>query len=264
MQGTGEAPHPTRFAGHLPLRGEGFWRDGGRIISAPTGDAGGDHLIRPAARATIRGCRPAYAENSPLDCFPGAAAPLKGKAFGGVMMSEDRKAEARQRYVTGTESLAAIGKALGISENTMGKWCREGKWVQERKKFQKRAARKAINKAVDKKAKELARLLEASECMESALVKAARAFDSDMDRNSAKFANGQMRGRNIESLSKAIRAQLDTRMLISGIMSAADREKIELMKRKQELEERKEQQEREQEAGGVKIVMDRDVEELAE
>ena len=179
-------------------------------------------------------------------------------------MSEDRKAEARQRYVTGVESLAAIGKVLGISENTMGKWCREGKWVQERKKFQRRAARKAINKAVDKKARELARLLEASECMESALVKAARAFDNDMDRNSAKFANGQMRGRNFESLSKAIRAQVDTRMLISGIMSAADQEKIGLMKRKQELEERKEQQEREQEAGGVKIVMDQDVEELAE
>lgn len=179
-------------------------------------------------------------------------------------MSEDKKAEARQRYVTGVESLAAIGKALGISENTMGKWCREGKWVQERKKFQKRAARKAINKAVDKKARELARLLEASECMESALVKAARAFDSDMDRNSAKFANGQMRGRNIESLSKAIRAQVDTRMLISGIMSAADRERIDLMRKKQELEERKEMQQQEQEAGGVRIVMDQDVEELAE
>lgn len=179
-------------------------------------------------------------------------------------MSEDKKAEARQRYVTGTESLAAIGAALGISENTMGKWCREGKWVQERKKFQKRAARKAINKAVDKKAKELARLLEASECMESALVKAARAFDSDMDRNSAKFANGQMRGRNIESLSKAIKTQLDTRMLISGIMSTADRERIDLMRKKQELEERKEKQQQEQEAGGVKIVMAQDVEELAE
>ena len=179
-------------------------------------------------------------------------------------MSEDRKAEARQRYVTGTESLAAIGKALGISENTMGKWCREGKWVQERKKFQKRAARKAINKAVDKKARELARLLEASECMESALVKAARAFDRDMDKNSGRFANGEMRGRNIESLSKAIKNQLDTRMLISGIMSAEDQEKIALMKRKQEMEERKEQQEREQENGGVRIVMDRDVEELAE
>ena len=179
-------------------------------------------------------------------------------------MSEDKKAEARQRYVTGVESLKTIGEALGISENTMGKWCREGKWVQERKKFQKRAARKAINKAVDKKARELARLLEASECMESALVKAARAFDSDMDRNSAKFASGQMRGKNIESLSKAIKNQLDTRMLISGIMSAGEREKIELMKRKQELEERKEAQQREQETGGVKIVMDRDVEELAE
>lgn len=179
-------------------------------------------------------------------------------------MSEDKKVEAWQRYVTGVESLKTIGEALGISENTMGKWCREGKWVQERKKFQKRAARKAINKAVDKKARELARLLEASECMESALVKAARAFDSDMDKNSAKFANGQMRGKNIESLSKAIKNQLDTRMLISGIMSVGEREKIELMKRKQELEERKEAQQREQENGGVKIVMDRDVEELAE
>ncbi len=179
-------------------------------------------------------------------------------------MSEDKKAEARQRYVTGVESLAAIGAALEISENTMGKWCRAGKWVQERKKFQKRAARKAINKAVDKKARELARLLEASECMESALVKAARAFDSDMDKNSAKFANGQMRGRNIESLSKAIKNQLDTRMLISGIMSAADREKIDLMRKKQEMEERKEMQQQEQEAGGVRIVMDQAVEELAE
>ena len=85
-----------------------------------------------------------------------------------------------------------------------------------------------------------------------------------MDKNSAKFANGMMRGRNIESLSKAIKNQLDTRMLISGIMSAADQEKIALMKKKQELEEWKEKQQQEQEAGGVKIVMDQDVEELAE
>ncbi|MBR0406647.1 MAG: hypothetical protein IJI53_01275, partial [Clostridia bacterium] len=35
-----------------------------------------------SAQATFRGCRPAFAENDPLDHFPGASAPLKGKAFG--------------------------------------------------------------------------------------------------------------------------------------------------------------------------------------
>ena len=36
----------------------------------------------PALRATIRGCRPAYTENDPLDHFPGASLPLEGKALG--------------------------------------------------------------------------------------------------------------------------------------------------------------------------------------
>ena len=39
-------------------------------------------LIVGSAPDSFRGCRPAFAENSPLDCFPGASAPLKGKAFG--------------------------------------------------------------------------------------------------------------------------------------------------------------------------------------
>ena len=34
-----------------------------------------------ASADTIRGCRPAYAENSPPDCFPGAPAPCQGKAW---------------------------------------------------------------------------------------------------------------------------------------------------------------------------------------
>ena len=40
------------------------------------------HLIRPFGALT-GACRPGLAENSTLDCFPGAAALLKGKAFGG-------------------------------------------------------------------------------------------------------------------------------------------------------------------------------------
>ena len=114
-----------------------------------------------------------------------------------------------------------------------------------------------------KRAKELSKLLEASDSMENALVKAAKAFEGDLDKNAWRYANGEHRAKNLESLSKAINKQVESRMRISGLMTRADEEKIALLMRKLEMEERKEAQEREQN-GGVRLMLDGGVEELAE
>ena len=66
---------------------------------------------------------------------------------------------------------------------------------------------------------------------------------------------------NLNHIVAAIGKQAETWMMLSGIMARDEEEKIALMRRKQSLEERKEQQEA---SSGLGIVMDKETGELAE
>ena len=179
-------------------------------------------------------------------------------------MSEDRRMEAEQRYIAGAETLAELAKALGVPLNTLKRWCKAGGWVKKREKARKRAMRKAVTRATDKKARELARLLEASDHLERALVLSAAAFAEAMTESPGDIVDGKKRAANLERVSKAVNMQVASRMLISGVLSAADREKIDLLRRKQEMEERKEAQAQALEQGGVTIRLEQAAEELSE
>ena len=161
----------------------------------------------------------------------------------GESMNEGQRMEAEQRYISGNETLAELAANTKIPLANLKRWCKQYEWVKKREKFQKRALRKATTKAADKKARELARLLEASDAMENALVMAAKAMAAEMANSPGEIPDGKFRAANIDSLAKAIGRQVESRMLISGVMAAADREKIDLLKRKQEMDERKERQE---------------------
>ncbi|MBR0406850.1 MAG: hypothetical protein IJI53_02325 [Clostridia bacterium] len=176
-------------------------------------------------------------------------------------MSESRREEARTRYISGDETLRTLSAALGVGERTLQKWSKEDGWREKRKKFRERAARKAATKLVGKKAKELEKLLDASDHFESALQKAAAALDED--RHPERIADGKMRGKNMESLARAIEAQVNSRMMISGLLTRAEKEKLDLMRRKLEMEERKDKQEREENKDAVTIIMDERTKELA-
>ena len=89
-------------------------------------------------------------------------------------------------------------------------------------------------------------------------------FDAGAFFGAPDYADPIGNGVSIRRARFAIKAQVDSRMLISGLMTEAERQKIDLLRRKQAMEERKEAMQREQEAGTVRVVMEKDVEELAE
>lgn len=177
-------------------------------------------------------------------------------------MSDDRRMEAEQRYVAGTMTLRALSQDMGVPLSSLQRWCKADNWVKKREKARKRALRKAVTRATDKKAKELSRLLEASDAMERALLTSAKAFESAMLENPVEIVDGKTRAVNISSVTHAIGRQLESRMLLEGMMNAVDREKIALLKRKQEMDERKEAQAREAENGGAVIRLEGEAEDL--
>ena len=182
----------------------------------------------------------------------------------GVKYVDGRQTEAEQKYIAGGMTLRALAEETGIPFSTISRWSKAGSWTKKREKFQKRALRKAATRAVDKRAKELAKLLEASGEIEEALLLAARAFRAQMisDETGEKVTDGKTRAANLSSVTHALGRQAETRMLLSGILTMADREKLELLRRKQDMEERREQAE--QLTGGldVRLIVDPDEEEM--
>jgi len=177
----------------------------------------------------------------------------------------EQRAAAEQRYITGSMALRDLAQSMGVPFSTISRWCKEGEWVKKREQINKKALQKAAGQAVNKKARELAKLLEASDELEETLLKAAQAFRNAMaGENSmdALLVDGKFRAGNLAQIVNAVGRQAETRMLIGGMMTAADKAKIQLMRRKQRLEEK---QMAEGAAGGeVRVVMDKEAEVLSE
>lgn len=178
-------------------------------------------------------------------------------------MSEDRRAEAEARYISGRESIKALAAALEISDKTVAAWCKAGGWVKKRQKFQARTAKKALTIAANKKARELAKLLEASDEMETALLHAARAFSKALEEEPQLVTDGKFRSGNLRNVAESIQRQAQTRMMISGILERKDAEKLKIMQNKQALEERKAAQGQEN-GGAIRVVIEPSAEKLAE
>ena len=68
----------------------------------------------------------------------------------------------------------------------------------------------------------------------------------------------------VNQVAEALQRQSETTMKLSGIVTGAEREKLDMMRRDLEIKERKEAQEAREQESGVKIVMERDAEGLAE
>ena len=178
------------------------------------------------------------------------------------MCSEADKIKAKQRYVTENISLRALAGETGIPYSTLQGWCRKEGWTKEKASIEDQAFKKAAVRAVNKKAKELCKLLAASDELEKALLLAAKTLSRCLEENED---GGQMKEKkawvdNLNHIVAAIGKQAETRMMLSGIMAKDEEEKIALMRRKQSLEERKERQDA---SGGMSITMDKETEELA-
>ncbi len=179
---------------------------------------------------------------------------------------DEKKRIAEEKYIGGDVSLKALAAELSVSASTLGKWKKAGEWEKKRGEVQQRAMKKATAQAVNKKARELCRLLEASDEMEYALLLAARAVVKNLceDEEGLIVTDGKERADNMTRIVRAINQQAETRMRLSGIMDQAEQEKIALLWRKQELDERKEAQDQAAEKEGVTIRLDSDTGALSE
>ena len=177
-------------------------------------------------------------------------------------MSEDRRMEAEQRYIAGDETLQEIAAALGIPLSSLKRWCKADKWVEKRARVKKRAARKAATKAVNKKAKALARLLEASDEMERALLTSARALADYAEKHPGTVSGAQ--SMKLLNVSRSIESMAHTRQMTGDAITAADREKIAILKKKQTLEEKQAALEEKKDAGDAVIKLQGESEGLSE
>lgn len=179
---------------------------------------------------------------------------------------DEKKRIAEEMYIGGDVSLKALASELGISASTLGKWKKAGEWEKKKGEVEQRAMKKAATHAVNKKARELCRLMEASDEMEYALLLAARAVVKNLceDEEGLIVTDGKERADNMTRIVRAINQQAETRMRLSGIMDQAEEEKIALLWRKQELDERKEAQDQAAEKEGVTIRLDAETGALSE
>ena len=171
--------------------------------------------------------------------------------------------EAESRYISSEITLRALAEEAGVPFKTLSRWCKDGGWVKKREKINRRALKKAATQAVNKKARELLKLLEASDEIEEALLIAARSMKANMEQDKyGMLATDRFRAGNLGQVVNAVGRQAETRMLLSGILTVAEREKIQIMKRKQLLEE----QEAKDGAGAneIRVILTGDAEELAQ
>ena len=181
------------------------------------------------------------------------------------MAGDQEKMRAEQAYVAGDMTLSDLAKSTALPLPTLKRWCKEGQWVKKRKKLHERAMKKALTRAVGKKAKELEKLLEASGEIEMALLWAARGLRVRLegDPTGQRFDTGTRRAVNLNAVTSAIGRQAETRMLLSGILTEAEAQKLDLLERKTALEERQAEEKR-QEGQGVSLALDKEAEELSE
>ena len=175
---------------------------------------------------------------------------------------DERAMEAEKLYVSGDMTLKDLGEQTGISLVTLKKWSKKEGWAQKRRDFQRKALEKATKSALKKRAKELEKLLDAAVTFDEALYLAVNGMVAQRkkDKTGNRIANGRFQAANVSHIANALGRQAETRMLLAGLMPKAEQEKIQLLKRKQALEERK--AEKEQEAGGARITLLPQVEEL--
>lgn len=232
-------------------------------------------MAQPAAQ----GIRLARAEDVRPDVRPGPYSRRRAWYDGGREQREeaarveaDRRLEAEQRYIGGGMSLRALAEETGIPAKTLMRWSREGDWVKKREKVQARAAKKAATMVVNRRARQLSRLMRASDGLEQALEMAAKQLTSAMQAaqdTPERIADGRFRAGNVRQLTDAVARAVETRMLLEGMVTApqaarmrADEERLAIERERLAMD--KTRADAQSGAGGVEVVMTGDAEALAE
>lgn len=133
----------------------------------------------------------------------------------------DAKKAAETKYTTGEITLRALAQEMQLPLSTISRWCKDGKWVKKKARIARRAMEKAATQAVNKKAKELLKLMEASEEIEAALLAAARMFRKaiveEEAAGEARLTDGRVRAVNLAQIVNAMGRQTETRKLLADM-----------------------------------------------
>lgn len=133
----------------------------------------------------------------------------------------DAKKAAETKYTTGEITLRALAQEMQLPLSTISRWCKDGKWVKKKARIARRAMEKAATQAVNKKAKELLKLMEASEEIEAALLAAAKMFRQALTEEEtqgwSKTMDGRVRAVNINQIVNAIGRAAETRKLLADM-----------------------------------------------
>lgn len=182
------------------------------------------------------------------------------------MARNDERIEAQQKYVTGSMTIRELAEEMGLNPSTLARWSKENGWPELRRTFEQRAMQKAITKASSKRADKLARLLEASGTLEDALILATRQFKQALQAHEDMGKSHQMadgfRAKNMQSLAAAIQTATETRFTLDSILTEAERQKLQLEKRKLKREERQDLQK--QQGQAVEYTLSPELEEMAD
>lgn len=137
-----------------------------------------------------------------------------------VLADEGKRQEAEAAYIAGSMSLKTLAEQTGLKLGTLKRWSIEGKWSELRKKADKRARKKAVTRAVNQKAKELAKLMAASDEIEKALLTAARAINRNMtkDKSGMLVTDGKWRAGNLAGVVNALGRQTETRRMMREML----------------------------------------------
>ena len=140
------------------------------------------------------------------------------------MPGNEKKKLAEERYLSEDITLKALAEEMNVKYQTMRGWCRTGEWGKKRQSVQRKAIKKATVKAVNQRARELCKLLKASDEMESALLLAAKAIAKNLgdDPDGLMVTDGKDRAGNLTRIVQALGRQAQTRMMLSGIMTEGE------------------------------------------
>lgn len=164
-------------------------------------------------------------------------------------MYEDKRPEAAALYINQGKSIQSIADEMRIGRSTIARWAKEENWKAKRQKMHDRAVKRATTAQVRKEAKKLQTLNKAANKAENALMMAAGLVESALlaietmpkDEKSKKesdILNGYAL-KNLQSLAEAISSQTKTAFLLRGMLTEAEKKRLELDRRKVALEEKR-------------------------
>jgi len=178
-------------------------------------------------------------------------------------METEQRARAEQMYISGAQTLRELAAETGVSVSTLSRWCKAGGWVKKRARVQKKALRKAADRAVDKKARELARLIQASGELERGLLAAAKGAADIIEAEGAeKMLDGARRSGNFANLAGTLERLAAARQILGFTQSATEAERLRLDREKHEFDVKKAAEANG--SAGVRVEIAPDAEDLAE